>query len=239
LSETMKKNTLRIINSFGVAVAASGVCIYNTVQRNNIDYQAHPVASIIGSIIPGFLAGFAFYWWKGWRAKRKQKKLTTITPKEAASLLESNIDDQNTRAINDFLRNASARDIQEFIHNIHEQSGYIQRARTALDIRLAEDSEITSRRIVHLTWALLAVSVALLALPFLQNLISKKDADTHSHQFQADQNQEVSKTVANARTVPLTSKDQNSLPPRVSGVTNVPSVDELLDQYLNSGNKKP
>ncbi len=169
----MKQNTYRIINSCGVSIAASSVNIYYTIQRNSIDYQTHPVASIIGSIIPGVIAGFAFYWWDSWRAKRKQKKLSSITPQEATRLAASNIDGQNDDAINGFLRNASARDIQEFILNIHEQSGYIHHARAALDIRLAEDAKISSRRIVHLTWALLFVSVALLAFPFLQMIISK------------------------------------------------------------------
>jgi hypothetical protein len=178
----MKQNTFRIITSCVVAIVACGVGIYSTVHRNsrnsvdnqiNIDYQAHPVASIIGSILPGITVGFAFYWLSGWRAKRKQNKLSSITPKEAASLLASNIDGQYDDVINGFLLNAAARDIQEFILNIHDQSGYIQRARTALDIRLAEDAKIHSRRTVHLTWALLFVSVALLAFPFLQMIISK------------------------------------------------------------------
>jgi hypothetical protein len=71
----MTQNTHRILNSCGLVIAASGVNIYCTVQRNSIDYQAHPVASIIGSIIPGIIAGFAYYWWVGWRARRKERKL--------------------------------------------------------------------------------------------------------------------------------------------------------------------
>jgi len=191
----MNQNIYRIINSCGVAIAASGVNIYYTVQRNSIDYQAHSVVSIIGSTIPGIIAGFAFYWWESRRAKHKQKKLSSITPQEATRLAASNIDGQNDDAINSFLRNASARDIQEFILNIHEQSGYIHHARAALDIRLAEDAEITSRHTVHLTWALLVVSAALLAFPFLQMTISK--------------NHEVVKAVvndANARTVTQTDR---------------------------------
>ena len=192
----MKQNTLRIINSFVVASAAGCVNIYYTVQRNSIDYQVHPVACLIGSIIPGIIVGFAFYWWDVWRARRKQKKLSSITPQEAARLTTSNIDGQNDDEINGFLGNASARDIQDFILNIHEQSGYIQRARTALDIRLAEDAKITSRRIVHLTWALLVVSVALLTFPFLQMIINK--------------NHEVVKAIANdANTSTVTQTSDN------------------------------
>jgi len=44
----------------------------------NINYQAHPVASLIGSIIPGIIAGFGFYWLSSWRAKRKQEKLKQV-----------------------------------------------------------------------------------------------------------------------------------------------------------------
>ena len=178
----MKQNTLRILNSCGVAIAACGVGIYNTVHRNSsnsidyqlkINYQAHPVASLIGSIIPGILAGFAFYWWGSWRARRKQKKLSSINPKEAASLLDSNIDDQHADLLNAFLKKAPASDIQEFILNINGQSEYVQRAKTALDVRIAENSEINSRRILYLTVALVVLTVALLAFPFLQMITSK------------------------------------------------------------------
>jgi TPR repeat protein len=172
----VKRNSYRIISSISVAIAASGVNTYYTVQRNSIDYQAHPVASIIGSIIPGIIAGFAFYWWGSWRARQKQKNLSPIKPKQAAELAASNIDGQYDDAINNFLLKVPARDIREFILNINESSGYVQRAKTALDIRLAEDAEIHSRRTVHLTWALLVVSVALLAFPFLQIIISKNRA---------------------------------------------------------------
>jgi hypothetical protein len=83
----MKQNTLRIINSCVIAIVACGVGIFTTVHRNSsnsidsqlsIDYQAHPVASLIGSIIPGIIAGFAFYWLSGRRAKRKQEKLKRV-----------------------------------------------------------------------------------------------------------------------------------------------------------------
>ena len=188
----MKQNTIRILNSCGLAVAICGVGIYNTVHRgssNSIDYQlkinyqAHPLASIIGSMIPGIIAGFAFYWLSGWRAKRKQKKLLSITPKEAANLLTVNFDGQCEEAINGFLSNAAAKDIQEFILNIHEQSGYVQRAKTALDFRIAENAEINNRRILYLTVALVVLTVALIIFPFLQTMIGK--------------NHEVLKAVAN------------------------------------------
>src|SRR6266481_5647895 len=81
----MKQNTLRIINSCIVAIVACSVGIYNTVHRGsnnsidyqlNINYQAHPVASIIGSMIPGIVAGFAFYWWDSRRARKINSRRT-------------------------------------------------------------------------------------------------------------------------------------------------------------------
>ncbi len=53
-------------------MVAGGVCIYTTVQRNSLDYQVHPVASLLGSIIPGIIVGFVSYGWEVWRARRKQ-----------------------------------------------------------------------------------------------------------------------------------------------------------------------
>jgi hypothetical protein len=215
----MKQNTLRIINSCGVTIAICVVGIYNTVHRGsdnsidyqlNINYQAHPVASLIGSIIPGIVVGFAFYWLSSWRARRKQKKLS-YNPKEVAHLAVDNIDEQYTDKINNFLRDASARDIQEYIHAIpiSAQSAYIPNAIIALNIRLAEDAEIITRRIVNLTWVLLAVSVALLVFSIWQPIIIKQDAGTH--QIQARQNRDVVKTIANTNNTGTNAVDDSWL----------------------------
>jgi len=48
---------------------------YYTVQRNNLDYQVHPVASLIGSIIPGIVIGFICYWYSGRNTKIGQREL--------------------------------------------------------------------------------------------------------------------------------------------------------------------
>jgi hypothetical protein len=71
----MKQNAYRLIESILIVIGAGGVCVYNTVQRNNIDFQVHPVASILGDIIPGIGFGFIYYWVSGRNARRKQKKL--------------------------------------------------------------------------------------------------------------------------------------------------------------------
>jgi hypothetical protein len=63
----------RIVVSLLVALGASGMAAYDTVQRNDVDYQVHPVASLIGSVIPGIIVGFIFYWWINWRSQRKSK----------------------------------------------------------------------------------------------------------------------------------------------------------------------
>lgn len=217
----MKQNTLRIFISCGVAIAACSIGIYNTPHRSSsnsvdyqlkINYQAHPLASIIGSVIPGIIAGFAFYWWDSRCARRKQKNLSSINPKEAASLLDSNIDGQHDDAINGFLLNATARDIQEFILNIHQQSGYVQRAKTALDVRIAENSEINSRRMLYLTVALVVLTVALLAFPFLQMITNK--------------NHDVVKAVANISSVTqATSRSLSASGNRFTGT----------DSWMNAG----
>ena len=61
---------------------------------------------------------------------------------------------------------ATARELQDYIHEISvtPNSHDYQRARTALDIRLAEDAEISTRRIIRLTWVLAALTLALLVL---------------------------------------------------------------------------
>ena len=119
-----------------------------------------------------------------------KKKLSSINPKEAASLLDSNIDDQHADLLNAFLKKASASDIQEFILNINGQSEYVQRAKTALDVRIAENAEINNRRILYLTVALVVLTVALLAFTFLQMM--------------TDKNHEVVKAVAYTSTVTQT-----------------------------------
>lgn len=78
----------------------------------------------------------------------------------------SALDQSNDDKIKDFLKSASPREIQRFIHQLNTlaQPTFFQFARTALDIRLAEDAEKTSRRIVWLTWGLIILTFSLLAV---------------------------------------------------------------------------
>jgi hypothetical protein len=90
-----------------------------------------------------------------------------ITPEQFADCAnESGLDNRHDFAIKKFLRDASAKDIQRFIHQLNTVGNppFFQFARTALDIRLAEDAEKTSRRIVRLTWGLIILTCGLLVL---------------------------------------------------------------------------
>lgn len=84
------------------------------------------------------------------------------TPKEMADMPDAVSGAREE--LHNWLVTASARELQEYIHNVSvdPMSHKYQRARTALDIRLAEDAEISTRRIVRLTWGLIALTVALL-----------------------------------------------------------------------------
>ena len=85
-----------------------------------------------------------------------------MTGKEAAQIDE--LASGGREKIRGFLVTASARNIQEYIHekSASPDSHMYQRARTALNIRLAEDAEIISKRLYKLTWALLAITAVLL-----------------------------------------------------------------------------
>jgi hypothetical protein len=65
--------------------------------------------------------------------------MSDITPKQAARFTQ--VGNESIKA-KEFLLTASPRQIQEFIHNINtaDYNPWIHRARTALDIRLAEDA---------------------------------------------------------------------------------------------------
>jgi hypothetical protein len=74
-----------------------------------------------------------------------------ITPKEAATLVDW--PNPNRRAeIHDFVLNASARDIQLFVHLIATDTTDARewrgRANMALSVRLAEDAEKTAQKLV-------------------------------------------------------------------------------------------
>jgi hypothetical protein len=69
------KRSKRVITSFLVAVVTGAMAVYNTVNRNDTDYQIHPVVSIFASIIPSVIVGFAYYWFTGWLIGRRQRNM--------------------------------------------------------------------------------------------------------------------------------------------------------------------
>ena len=42
-------------------VGLSTILVYNAIERNDIAYQSHPAAALLGSILSPTLAGFALY----------------------------------------------------------------------------------------------------------------------------------------------------------------------------------
>ena len=53
------------------AAAIGGEAIYSTIVRNDLDYRAHPVAALAGSVAPAIIGGPILYWvlgkWGRWR----------------------------------------------------------------------------------------------------------------------------------------------------------------------------
>ncbi len=45
---------------------------FRAAKNNNQDYQEHPVASIVGSVIPSLLVAPVLYWFIGWLLRRKK-----------------------------------------------------------------------------------------------------------------------------------------------------------------------
>jgi hypothetical protein len=96
-----------------------------------------------------------------------------MTGKEAAQ--ESSAGSSREQVL-DFLVKASARDLQEFIHNIPVDiySHLYQRARTALEIRISEDHlkaaeilERHTRSLISLTRALVWLTFGLLVVTLI------------------------------------------------------------------------
>ncbi len=75
-----------------------------------------------------------------------------LQPIEAARLANRG-DDRYQDQINEVIVYGSARDLQEFIHNIatHDRSYWFQRAKVALEIRLSEDAAKTAKELIEHT----------------------------------------------------------------------------------------
>jgi len=107
-----------------------------------------------------------------------------MIPKEAA-----NCGDEQ-KAI-DWIRQASARDIEQFIHLCQLQTSgvrNVERGRIALDIRLSEDAEIYSRRIVWLTWVVAVFTAVLVVLTAVLVFLTCHLVENHT---QSDQTHHV------------------------------------------------
>jgi hypothetical protein len=87
-----------------------------------------------------------------------------MTPQEAARACKSLKETPDNPEVEAFLKRASARDLQTFIHLIQivDRQRYFSLARVALDIRLSEDAEKSTRRIIWLTRGLLVLTIGLL-----------------------------------------------------------------------------
>ncbi|MGO9586631.1 MAG: hypothetical protein ACLP2Y_10595 [Limisphaerales bacterium] len=85
---------------------------------------------------------------------------------QAVSYSDS-FDTTRDNEVKEFLLGATPKEIQRFIHriSIDGRPRFFHLARTALEIRLAEDAENTTRRIVHLTWALVGLTAGLFFSP--------------------------------------------------------------------------
>ena len=51
-----------------------GMAVYQTIQRNDLDYQTHPVAAILGSIFPAIILAPVLYWRLGRIGRDKRNK---------------------------------------------------------------------------------------------------------------------------------------------------------------------
>src|ERR1035437_4929829 len=69
------KQPQRIFVSILVTIAVGIMSAFSAVQKNNRDYQEHPVACLIGSVIVSPLAGIIVYWSSGWLVGHKRKEL--------------------------------------------------------------------------------------------------------------------------------------------------------------------
>jgi hypothetical protein len=69
------KRPQRVITSLVLAIALGALAAYNTIQRNDTDFQIHPIASLFGAIASAILAFLSCYWFIGWLQSRRQKNV--------------------------------------------------------------------------------------------------------------------------------------------------------------------
>jgi hypothetical protein len=117
-----------------------------------------------------------------------------MTPKEAAALanVQFGLAPEDDKKVQEFIASESPRNIQQFIHRLNAfgHPRYFNLARTGLEIGLAEDAAIYTRRIIRLTWILAILTFALLSVE-IRAIFFPKNAPTNPKAIQAGQNQQV------------------------------------------------
>jgi hypothetical protein len=66
----MNQKAMRVVKSVLLAIVCVCVGIYFTVSTNDLGYREHPVAALIGTVIPGILAGCGLFLWDRRKAIR-------------------------------------------------------------------------------------------------------------------------------------------------------------------------
>jgi hypothetical protein len=92
-----------------------------------------------------------------------------MTPIEAATLANNflGIRPDDNKKILDFIKSASPRDIQEFIHHLDYLSGlprYFEIAKVSIEIQLSENSDFLAEKLSNQTDRLIKYTISLRAL---------------------------------------------------------------------------
>jgi hypothetical protein len=66
---------IRILTAIFVILALGIMFAYDTIQKNGLAYQAHPVVAVLTDFFGASLSGLIFYFGSGWLAKRRERKL--------------------------------------------------------------------------------------------------------------------------------------------------------------------
>lgn len=73
------KRFIRIIFTMAMVAAIGGRSAYSIIKRDDLDFQSHPIASLLGGFLPAIIGGFLLYWWlTKMSAKNEQPKLAVV-----------------------------------------------------------------------------------------------------------------------------------------------------------------
>jgi hypothetical protein len=113
-----------------------------------------------------------------------------MTPQEAARACGAMKESSDHPEVVDFLKTASARDIQTFIHLIQivDRHRYFYLARVALDVRLSEDADVIAKqltkqtdRLIKFTVGLYVFTIAIAGFAVIQIIIMLMDFCSRNH----------------------------------------------------------